>query len=84
MKTMYREGKAKTLELVVGKLMEKVLQGNLSAIIFYLKTQYRWSEHTTFSGTFKNKAGALTKTPPLANVDPTEAAKIYSEIMTGA
>lgn len=71
-------GKSKTISFVAGKLMELVKKGNLGAIIFYLKTQGRFSEHI------------LPESPPgekdvstlvSATLDPVEASKIYQQVM---
>jgi hypothetical protein len=77
-----RRGKAKTISKVSGKLMEQVLKGNLSAIIFYLKTQARWSENAASGdeGGEKPPSPALTITVH----DPVEASKIYQQIMIGS
>jgi hypothetical protein len=39
----YRKGKATVLARVAKNLVTQALEGNLGAIIFYLKTQGRWS-----------------------------------------
>jgi len=76
------KGKAKTISMVSGKLMEKIRQGNLTAIIFYLKTQARWSEHSTV-GIEKEDSSANAPLTITVN-DPVEASKIYQQIMTGS
>lgn len=73
-----KRGKAKTVSMVSGRLMDQIRKGNLTAIIFYLKTQARWSEHSTDGD--KPPAQALT----LTVTDPVEASKIYQLIMTGS
>ena len=40
----YTKGRAEGVAFATGQLREKIKQGNLAAIIFYLKTQARWSE----------------------------------------
>lgn len=80
----FKKGKAKTISLVSGRLMKLIEQNNLSAIIFYLKTQGRWSEQLVFDeddGTCSKPAfPAITLTVN----DPIEAAKIYQQIMIGS
>lgn len=76
-----RRGKPRAVNIASGKLFEKVKEGNLDAIKFYLRTQGRWSEHNTLavSGNPDTPAPALT-----INVsDPVEAARIYQKIMIG-
>lgn len=72
-----KRGKAKTLANVTGKLMELVNQKNLGAIIFYLKTQHRWSENLNITTELKEKAPVSLDTK-----DPAEASKIYQKIMS--
>lgn len=76
-----RRGKPRAVNIASGKLFEKVKEGNLDAIKFYLRTQGRWSEHNTLavSGAPETPAAALS-----INVsDPVEAARIYQKIMIG-
>lgn len=40
----YKKGKAKAIAKASGKLMKMVHDGNLTAIIFFLKTQAGWRE----------------------------------------
>lgn len=77
-----KRGKPKTLKLVTGKLMEKVLEGNLTAIIFYLRTQGRWSEHSTVA--VKDESPPTQKALTISVSDPVEAARIYQQIMIGS
>lgn len=78
----FQRGKSKTISMVSGKLMEKIRQGNLSAIIFYLKTQARWSEHSTLGIEGGDKP---TGAPLVITVnDPVEASRIYQQIMIGS
>lgn len=76
-----KRGKAKTTAYVAGKLMEKIKQGNLGAIIFYLKTQARWSEHSTLGIENNDKPPIVPLT--IGVTDPVEAAKVYQQIMQG-
>lgn len=73
-----RKGKAKTISYVSGKLMELVKKGNLGAIIFYLKTQARFSEGNTIADEDPEKGKPSLS---LTVNDPVEAAKIYQQIM---
>jgi hypothetical protein len=76
-----KEGKIKALAMVAGKLMKAIHEGNLTAIIFYLKTQARWSENSNVKGeeTDEQKTKYTIET-----TDPVEAARIYQQIMTGS
>ena len=74
-------GKAKTVSFVAGKLMELVQKGNLSAIIFWLKTQARWRE-TDRPGETNNEDKPQFPAITLTVNDPLEAARIYQKIMT--
>lgn len=40
----YKKGKSKAISFVASKLMEKILNGDTAATIFFLKTQAGWSE----------------------------------------
>lgn len=80
-----KRGKAKTKSFVVGKLFEQCKKGNVSAIIFYLKTQHRWSEH---SAPVKEEDDTIkddnVKSKIIINTsDPVEAARIYQSFMNG-
>lgn len=78
----FKRGKSKAISMVSGKLMEQIRKGNLTAIIFYLKTQARWSEHSTLGieGDGRSSLPAVTITVN----DPVEASKIYQQIMIGS
>jgi len=80
--TAFRKGKARTVKLVISKLMEKILEGNLSAIIFYLKTQAGWSEYAANVDQENDKLAEVSLT--ISTNDPIEAARIYQKIMTGS
>lgn len=47
-------GKAQTIAMVAGKLMDQVNEDNLAAIIFYLKSQAGWSEKQNIELTGKD------------------------------
>lgn len=77
-----REGKSMMGYRVMNKLYAHIEKGSLSAMFFYLKTQFKWSELTVDG---KNHDGAAAQpTLSLTINDPVEAAKIYQQIMTGA
>jgi len=40
----YKKGKVQQIDEVVGHLLEQCRKGNITGIIFYLKTQAGWSE----------------------------------------
>ena len=46
--TAYKKGKAKAIESVGRGLLQSALGGNMTAAIFYLKTQAGWSEKMKF------------------------------------
>lgn len=78
-----KRGKAKTKSFVVGKLMEQVKKGNLTAIIFWLKTQDRWSDSSILKiedDTNKEKESPRV----ITGMTPIEAAKIYQSVMSGS
>lgn len=77
----FKEGKAKTIAMVAGELMKAIRNGNVSAIIFYLKTQARWSDPDIIKPT----DAEISKTRySITTTDPVEAARIYQQIMTGS
>lgn len=77
-----KQGKAKALGRVTGKLMEAIEKGNLAAIMFYLKTQWRWREVHPDGDGDKDKPPFPSMT--LTINDPIEAAKIYQQTMLGS
>ncbi|MFM7895505.1 MAG: hypothetical protein ACKO8L_06130, partial [Flavobacterium sp.] len=40
---LYKKGRVEGHNIVVGKLMEKIQGGDVTAMIFYLKTQSKWN-----------------------------------------
>lgn len=77
-----KKGKSKAIEIVAGKLMEKINAGNLSAMIFYLKTQAGWTEKNALVVDNKSKYKKIEY--KINTDDPIEASKIYQSIMTGS
>jgi hypothetical protein len=82
LKRSFLKGKSKTIFAVTGRLMDKIRCNDLSAIIFYLKTQAGWREKTTINV----KADVKSKNQDLKieTSDPIEASKIYQMFMTGS
>jgi hypothetical protein len=74
-------GKVKLIDEIADILIKKAREGNIQAVIFYLKTQGGWGE----------SGGQLNATPidkpeinyTITTTDPIEAARIYQKIMTG-
>jgi hypothetical protein len=77
----YKKGRSQTILFVVSKLMEEIRANNVTAIIFFLKTQARWSEKNSLDGDFKIKF--KKPDPKIDTTDPVEASKVYQSIMTG-
>lgn len=66
----YDKGKAKAVKDVAGSLLEQALNGNMTAAIFYLKTQANWSEKTQVDVT--TNGGSITPSAfQLIGVDST-------------
>jgi nitrogen regulatory protein PII-like uncharacterized protein len=76
----FQRGKARTISMVSGKLMEKIRHGSLEAIKFYLRTQAQWIDRAV---QVSDNKGAALPAPPLVITasDPVEASKVYQEIM---
>jgi len=56
-----KKGKAKGIALVTNKLMESIKGGNMTGMIFFLKTQAGWKETTVQEHTGKD--GAVLQAP---------------------
>lgn len=82
MANAYAKGKEEKFKLTVSKLWEKVQEGNLTAIIFVLKTQYRWSERVDV-GITEERPKEESNVTLRGVVDPIEASKIYQKVMAG-
>lgn len=80
--TCYRKGRGQTKFFVKGKLYQQIKAGNLTAIIFYLKTQCGWSEKNSLEVETKVKSKHHNYT--IDTMDAIEASKIYQSIMTGS
>ena len=72
------QGKSRQISKVAGKLNEWIEKGNLTAIIFYLKTQAGWREKDRVETT-----DPVTPLPAMTLTvnDPVEASKIYQKVM---
>jgi hypothetical protein len=78
------EGRSKTISFVSGKLMELIKLGNLSAIIFYLKTRGGYTEDKIDNDRNLSANNDNPNSLTLTVTDPVEAAKIYQKIMLGS
>lgn len=78
-----QKGKYKAVAMVASKLMELVRAGNVTAIIFYLKTQGGWCENKGREIEELPGASKVIDAPKLAigTTDPIEASKVYQQIM---
>ena len=54
-----KRGKAKGIALVTNKLMESIKGGNMTGMIFFLKTQAGWKETNVQEHTGSVKIGAI-------------------------
>lgn len=79
LKKAFKKGQAKTIARVAGKLYDKIMAGDLKAIMFYLRTRAGWSDK------YDPEADCNIFEPVVSinATDPTEAAKIYQQIMRG-
>lgn len=71
-------GRIRTGMAIAGKLIEKAMGGNVTAMIFYLKTQCGWVEHKTIG--FSNEPPSRV-IPKNLGTDPIKAAQVYAEVM---
>lgn len=71
-------GRTRTVLSVAGLLLEKAKGGNVTAMIFYLKTQGRWTENHIVGLTDAVRDKII---PTSLGTDPVEASRIYQEIM---
>jgi len=62
-----KRGKAKGIALVTNKLMESIKNGNMTGMIFFLKTQAGWKETITQEHTGANGTALQ---PPVFNFQP--------------
>jgi hypothetical protein len=82
-----KRGLTHRIEIAVGKLWEKVIAGNLSAIVFFLKTQARWRETDRPGDVIPTDGDPIVQKFPSITLtihDPVEASKIYQQIMIGS
>ena len=73
-----RQGKMKTKAFVSGILLELIREKNLTAIMFYLKTQGGWKEAKDEEPQQENKPDEKLV---ITTTDPIEGAKIYQQFM---
>jgi len=73
-----RTAKMRTTSIIASRLVQLCLEDNVPSIIFYLKTQGRWTEAKEIEDDTQNKP--IEKTV-IKVTDPIEAAKIYEEFM---
>jgi len=76
-----KRGKSKVISEVAGLLVRLALEGNLTAAIFYLKTQAGWREVEKMESPKEEKpyeeSGKID-----FGTDPIEAARIYKNLMS--
>lgn len=83
MSDIIKRGRAKSYGFVVSKLMQQINDGNITAIIFFLKTQGKWSESCDkrdLDGEFEDKQIA---SEVVISEDPREAEKQYKKMIEG-
>jgi len=82
-KKRIKKGRTKTLDFVVSKFFEKVEEGDVKCILFYLERKAKWLQESKFNLDAKIKTD---KNSPLelkiTTTDPIEAGRIYEQIMT--
>ncbi len=71
-------GKTRAGVMVTSQLMKKIKEGNVTCIIFYLKTQMGWRETRVLDLTPETKDVLI---PKKLGDNPIEASRIYQEIM---
>jgi hypothetical protein len=79
------KGKARAIEKVTSKLMQSIEKNNLTAIMFFLRSQAGWCDSNTKKGQSDAEARelALSLTVDFKKATPTEAAEIYHKVMEG-
>lgn len=82
--TAMKQGRSEKISIASGKLWEAIERGNLSAIIFFLKTQARWSENSPPPDGDGDQGKPAFPAITLTVSDPVEAARIYQQIMIGS
>jgi len=75
-----KRGKSKIIAEVAGLLVRLALEGNLTAIIFYLKTQAGWREVEKAEAPKEEKSYEEPAKIDFGT-DPIEAARVYKELM---
>jgi DNA-binding CsgD family transcriptional regulator len=81
LKRAMKKGRSSRIAHVSGKLMQLIDSGNVTAIIFYLKTQGRWKEAQEHSIDEDDDESMAVKLE-LGTCDPIEASKIYQQLMS--
>lgn len=79
-----KKGKSAAIVTVSGRLMQLINEGNLTAIIFYLKTQAGWKENKNPVEIDPDDIKSTHQSYKIDTTDPVEASKIYQSIMTGS
>lgn len=76
-----KDGKAKCLQIASSILWQQVLAGNITCLLFYLKTQHGYSETRNINA----KVGSSDEKSPvelkITTTDPIEASRIYQQFM---
>jgi hypothetical protein len=81
-RTALGDGRYFGLQNATTRLRSNIDDGNVSSIIFYLKTRWRWREERPGDATSLQPAQKQDKIV-FTSLSPTEAARVYQQLMKG-